>query len=127
MELDRPRLEQFTEALTKMSNQLKKCFSRASDIQFGYPSEAGHRIVLSSTMSDLIVFLSSNFRNEFQSTIKVRAHLFRLWTTDKFTLDFGKQKVNPDKVGANEYNLLLGIVQDVKEDGKDQPGEEDCD
>ena len=59
-ELDRALLENFAKDLTKISNQMKECFSRASDIENDFPSEVEQWTILSHCMADLMA--SSHLR-----------------------------------------------------------------
>ena len=123
VELDRKRIEAFATTLNKICNQMKKYCSRVNDIEFEFPSEEAHAIILANDAIDPSQFFSSGMA--LISKIKVRSHSAAGHEIG-FILDFGKQKVIPDDSGTLEYNLILGMIQDSV-DGDDDDSEEDND
>ena len=123
VELDRKRIEAFATTLNKICNQMKKYCSRVNDIEFEFPSEEAHAIILANDVIDPSQFFSSGMA--LISKIKVRSHSAAGHEIG-FILDFGKQKVIPDDSGTLEYNLILGMIQDSV-DGDDEDSEEDDD
>ena len=124
IEIDRDAMETYATLTKKLSNQLKKYYSRASDVELIPPTENASRLISSwdTTSPGLISFNEDEIFKGLCAQIKVRAHP-TYGPAICFNIDFDNAKVTPDEAGklAFERNLLMAIDE---EDDENLPDDE---